>query len=77
MLNKTITALSLAIVLTSASAAMAAPKHTTYHRPPPSAEEQVPAAEHGKYCSNPGDRPGFGTEPNYMAIQDEDECVSN
>jgi hypothetical protein len=78
MLNKTITALSFAIVLSGPTAAMAAPRHATQHRPAqPTAEEQAPGATQRNYCSNPSNGPGFGTEPNYMAIQDEDECESN
>jgi hypothetical protein len=78
MLNKIITALSSAIVLSSATAAMAAPRHAIQHRTAaPTVEEQEPGAVQNNYCSNPRNGPGFGTEPNYMAIQDEDECESN
>jgi hypothetical protein len=78
MFNKIVPPLSLVLALCAASTAMAASKHVTYGRSvTPSAEEQLPRAARGNYCSNPRNAPGFGTEPNYMAIQDEDECESN
>jgi hypothetical protein len=78
MPNTTIIALSLVIVLSGVSAALAAPNRPLHphHQTTPSAESASPDVDR-HYCSSPRNGPGFGNEPDYIAIQDEDECTSN
>ena len=63
MLTNSKIALSLALVLATASAALAAPKHTVRHQA--SIARQVPA---GTYLSLAR---AAGSEPSYMKIQDQ------
>jgi hypothetical protein len=67
MLTKSKIALSLAIVLGTASVAMAAPKHPV-HRQQTTVERQVPASAYLSY----GSARGKVSEPAYMRIQDQD-----
>jgi len=66
MLTNSKIALSVALVLATASAALAAPKHTV--RPQTTFARQVPA---GTYLSLDSVRPThWANEPTYMKIQD-------
>ncbi len=72
MLNKTKIALSLAVILGTASAASAATKHPVRHETVPALEQQVPVVSEGIY----GYSATSGTavrlrEPTYIAIQDQ------
>jgi hypothetical protein len=65
--------LSLALVLASASAVMAAPKHPARHHV--AIHRQAPASGYQSYGSVTGvgtSRPQFGQEEDYMRIQDQD-----
>jgi|HubBroStandDraft_5_1064220.scaffolds.fasta_scaffold1617342_2 hypothetical protein len=74
MLTKSNIALSIALVLGTASAAMAAPKHPV-HRQQTAVVHQVPAAAYQSFGSARGT--GRVQEPLYMHIQDEDLKNSN
>jgi hypothetical protein len=74
MLTKSKIALSLALVLGTASAAMATPKHPV-HRHQTAVVHQVPAAAYQSFGSARGT--GRAQEPLYMHIQDEDLKNSN
>ena len=69
MLTKSKIALSIALVLGTASAAMAAPKHPV-HRHQTAIVHQVPAAAYQSFGSARG--AGQVREPTYMYIQDQD-----
>jgi|HubBroStandDraft_6_1064221.scaffolds.fasta_scaffold3494431_1 hypothetical protein len=69
MLTKSKIALSLALVLGTASGAMAATKHPVHHQRA-AVERQVPADAYQSFGSVRG--PGQRQEPSYMSIQDQD-----
>lgn len=69
MLTRSKFALSLAIMLGTASAAMAATKHPV-HRHHVTVQRQVPAAALQSFGFARGQ--GLGQEPTYMYIQDDD-----
>jgi hypothetical protein len=72
MLTKSKIALSLALVLGTASGAMAATKHPVHHQRA-SVERQVPAGAYQSYGSVRS--AGQLQEPAYMAIQDQDWAI--
>ena len=65
MLTNSKLALSVALVLATASAAVAAPKHAVRHQTP--SVQQVPAGTYLSFASAP--RPTSVNEPAYMKIQ--------
>ena len=67
MLTNSKIALSVALVLTSASAAVAAPKHAVRHQT--ATERQVPASAYQSFASVP--RMNSVNEPAYIKIQDQ------
>jgi hypothetical protein len=72
MLTKSKLALSLMLVLGTASVATAATKHSVRHQRT-AVERQVPASAYQSY----GSARGPGSEPEYMRIQDRDFRESN
>jgi hypothetical protein len=66
MLTNSKLALSIALVLATASAAVAAPKHAVRHQT--QTVQQVPA---GSYLSVSAPRANSAAEPAYMKIQDQ------
>jgi len=60
-------ALSIALVLATASAAIAAPKHPVRHQTP--TVQQVPAGAYLSFASAP--RTNAANEPAYIKIQDQ------
>jgi hypothetical protein len=73
MLTKSKIALALTLVLGTASAALAAPKHPVDHQRT-AVERQVPANAYQSYGSARGTL--AAPEPTYMHIQDQDEATS-
>jgi hypothetical protein len=69
MLTYSNIALSLALVLGTASVATAAPKHSVHHHLAAGAR-QVPSTAYRSYGSVRGT--GQAYEPSYMSIQDQD-----
>jgi len=67
MLSNSKIALSVALVLATASAAVGAPKHPVRHQTP--TVQQVPAAAYLSFASTP--RANSANEPAYMKIQDQ------
>jgi hypothetical protein len=67
MLTNSKIALSVALVLAAASAAVAAPKHPVRHQTP--TVQQVPADAYLSFASAP--RTNSAAEPSYMKIQDQ------
>jgi len=67
MLTNSKIALSVALVLATASAAVAAPKHAVRHQT--ATERQVPAAAYLSFASVP--RTNSVNEPAYIKIQDQ------
>ena len=67
MLTNSKIALAVALVLATASAAVAAPKHPVRHQTP--TVQQVPAAAYLSFDSTP--RANSANEPAYMKIQDQ------
>ena len=67
MLTNSKIALSVALVLATASAAVAAPKHPVPHQT--LTVQQVPAGAYLSFASAP--RPNSVNEPAYMKIQDQ------
>ena len=67
MLTNSKIALSVALVLATASAAVAAPKHAVRHQT--QTVQQVPAGSYLSFTSVP--RTNSVTEPAYMQIQDQ------
>jgi hypothetical protein len=68
MLTNSKLALSVALVLATASAAVAAPKHAVHHQTATTVQ-QVPAGAYLSFASVP--RTNSVTEPAYMQIQDQ------
>ena len=66
MLTNSKIALSVALVLATASASVAAPKHTVRH--PSTIARQLPANTYLSYAAVPATNPA--KEPEYMKIQD-------
>ena len=67
MLTNSKLALSVALVLATASAALAAPKHAVRHQTP--TVQQVPAGAYLSFAS--ASRTNSPAEPSYMKIQDQ------